>query len=37
MRFQQDTDTTEVEQLKLLKGKFDPKTLVAELFHCSSI
>src|SRR6266436_390963 len=29
MRFQQDTDTIEVEQLKLLKGKFDPKTLVA--------
>jgi hypothetical protein len=29
MRFQQDTDTIEVEQLKLLKGKFNPKTLVA--------
>src|SRR6266436_455738 len=29
MRFQQDTDTIEVEQLKLLKGRFDPKTLVA--------
>ena len=29
MRFQQDTDTIEVEQLKLLKGRFNPKTLVA--------
>jgi hypothetical protein len=29
MRFQQDTDTIEVEQLKLLKGWFNPKTLVA--------
>ena len=29
MRFQQDTDTIEVEQLKLLKGKFNPKTFVA--------
>src|SRR5258707_12228664 len=30
MRFQQETNTMEVEQLKLLKGRFNPKTLVAE-------
>jgi hypothetical protein len=30
MCFQQETNTTEVEQLKLLKGSFNPKTLVAE-------
>ena len=29
MRFQQETNTMEVEQLKLLKGRFNPKTLVA--------
>src|ERR1700745_1932026 len=29
MRFQQETSTVEVEQLKLLKGRFNPKTLVA--------
>jgi len=32
MCFQQETDTMEVQQLKLLKllkGRFDPKTLVA--------
>jgi len=29
MRFQEETNTMEVEQLKLLKGRFDPKTLVA--------
>ena len=29
MRFQQETKTMEVEQLKLLKGRFNPKTLVA--------
>jgi len=28
MRFQQDTDTIEVEQLKLLKGRFNLKALV---------
>src|SRR5258708_20117205 len=30
MRFQQETNTMEVEQLKLLKGRFNRKTLVAE-------
>ncbi len=29
MRFQQETNSLEVEQLKLLKGRFNPKTLVA--------
>src|SRR5579863_4431663 len=29
MRFQQETDTMEVKQLKLLRGRFNPKTLVA--------
>ena len=32
MRFQQETETMQVEQLKLLKllkGRFEPKTLVA--------
>jgi len=29
MRFQQETNTLEAEQLNLLKGRFDPKTLVA--------
>src|SRR6266481_5252821 len=29
MRFQQETNTMDVEQLKLLKGRFNPKTLVA--------
>jgi hypothetical protein len=29
MCFQQETDTMDVEQLKLLKGRFDSKTLVA--------
>src|SRR5580704_7105297 len=29
MRFQQETNTMEVAQLKLLKGRFKPKTLVA--------
>jgi hypothetical protein len=29
MCFQQETNTMEVEQLKLLKGRFNPKTLVA--------
>jgi hypothetical protein len=28
MRFQQEANTMEVEQLKLLKGRFDTKTLV---------
>jgi hypothetical protein len=27
--FQQDADAMELEQLKLLKGRFDPKTSVA--------
>ena len=31
MRFQQETNTMKVEQLKLLKGRFNPKTLVAGL------
>jgi hypothetical protein len=30
MRFQQETNIIEVEQLKLLKGRFNPKTLVTE-------
>src|SRR5690348_12699736 len=29
MRFQLETNIMEVEQLKLLKGRFNPKTLVA--------
>jgi len=29
MCFQQETDTMEMEELKLLKGKFDLKTLIA--------
>jgi hypothetical protein len=29
MRFQQETNTMEVEQLKLLKGRFKPKMLEA--------
>src|SRR5260370_27264859 len=29
MRFQQEMNTMEVEQLKLLKGRFNPKTVVA--------
>jgi hypothetical protein len=29
MRFQQETNTMEVEQLKLLKGTFNQTTLVA--------
>jgi hypothetical protein len=29
MRFQQETNNVEMEQLRLLKGRFNPKTLVA--------
>ncbi len=29
MCFVQETDTVDVKQLKLLKGRFNPKTLVA--------
>ena len=39
MRFQQETNTMEVEQLKLLKGRFNPKTLVPSqanaILHCT--